>query len=852
MIPSVASYLQRAVPSLDGNAALGQRLHSDSLARARAPSGSSESTILLALAAAGLLILPIAFALVQGEAEANEGALEGPNGVHVYPTVNNVFQPAQLTLLDIPSGGYPSPLFGATSFSQKMLMFEEFGTQPMPSTYAEGAVRFPSVPDAQSVPEGASVEAFLAQPLFPAAMRESNYTDTNPWQTRIEQFLGRSLMHPPLEGRPEGEHFAHQRWSEFGPQVHVQSAMTGARTGLGLRDSLQMHGFSRGEFGPGGLYHVNPAGIAGSNRGIPVKFHPSMPTQDPLSVWTFDGTLPPKLLMARYGETILFRHHNMLPIDPAANRGFGLHTITTHEHNGHNPAESDGFANGFFFPGQYYDYRWPMIHAGYDSINTDASDPRCGTPDGNGGIINCRGEWRQTMSTHWFHDHMLDFTSQNVYKGNAAMMNYYSSIDRGNEAINDGVNLRLPSGSSLDWGNRDYDVNLVIGDKAWDRSGQLWFNPFQTDGFLGDRLLTNWQHQPFLDVRARKYRFRLLNGAVARYLKLALVDSRGRAVPFHMIANDGNIMEHSVAFDGTLGTRPGILPQQSIGERYDIVVDFSRFRPGERLYFVNLQEHTDGKRPSKVIPLADVVRGIYRPFARDNDGDGQADVWEGGDPCVGRFLELRVQAYSGTDLSMEPANYIAGRQKMIPLPRPTAAELAGARHRSFKFGRTGGTDEKPWTVKVDGSDGLAADPRVVSARVERGSLEIWSLENGGGGWSHPVHVHFEEAIILSKDGRRPPEWERWARKDMFRVGNEDDAADEIEVALRIRDFAGTYVEHCHNTTHEDMAMLLRWDVENPGQTLTIPCPIPSWDGCEYVDTAALPTARTGDGFGPTR
>ena len=77
-----------------------------------------------------------------------------------------------------------------------------------------------------------------------------------------------------------------------------------------------------------------------------------------------------------------------------------------------------------------------------------------------------RGDWKETMSTHWFHDHMLDYTAQNVYKGNAAMMNYYSSVDRGNEALNDGVNLRFPSGSSLDWGNRDYDVNLVIADKA--------------------------------------------------------------------------------------------------------------------------------------------------------------------------------------------------------------------------------------------------------------------------------------------------------------------------------------------------------------------------------------------------
>ncbi|WP_371922092.1 hypothetical protein [Pseudomonas sp. 31-12] len=32
-------------------------------------------------------------------------------------------------------------------------------------------------------------------------------------------------------------------------------------------------------------------------------------------------------------------------------------------------------ANAFFFHGQYYDYRWPIQLAGYDSINTDAQDP---------------------------------------------------------------------------------------------------------------------------------------------------------------------------------------------------------------------------------------------------------------------------------------------------------------------------------------------------------------------------------------------------------------------------------------------------------------------------------------------
>jgi hypothetical protein len=46
--------------------------------------------------------------------------------------------------------------------------------------------------------------------------------------------------------------------------------------------------------------------------------------------------------------------------------------------------------------------------------------------------------------------------------------------------------------------------------------------------------------------------------------------------------------------------------------------------------------------------------------------------------------------------------------------------------------------------------------------------------------------------------------------------------------------------------------LLRWDAENPGQLTTMATPIPAWDGCSYINSAALPTARTGDGIGPRR
>ena len=67
------------------------------------------------------------------------------------------------------------------------------------------------------------------------------------------------------------------------------------------------------------------------------------------------------------------------------------------------------------------------------------------------------------------------------------------------------------------------------------------------------------------------------------------------------------------------------------------------------------------------------------------------------------------------------------------------------------------------------------------------------------------------------------------------------------MAIRFREFAGTYMEHCHNTQHEDSSMLLRWDLEHPGQFQLMPTPLPGWDGVQYVSSAALPTFRTDDG-----
>jgi FtsP/CotA-like multicopper oxidase with cupredoxin domain len=731
--------------------------------------------------------------------------------------------PARARDYDIPTGGAPSPTFGAAPFSQRLMLFEEFGTQPVPSAPCLTCTPLPAASGCAGTPNSAALDTFLRQPLSPLPTREANQSRGSYWANLVGACV-RPLATSSVEGRPPGEWFAHQRWEEFTPRVYFQSAQAGARANRGLRDAWQRHGYAVGEFRRnGGLYYNG-----GTARGTEVRFHPNFPVQNSNSVWTFDGTMPPKLLMARIGEPVLFRHFNALPVDPSANNGFGANTITTHQHNGHNPAESDGFAAAFFFPGQFYDYHWPMVLAGHDTINTGATDNRAGYPDGAGGITRIRGDWRETQSTLWFHDHMLDYTAQNVYKGNAAMMNIYSSIDRGREGLRcnyanaNNPNLCLPSGTALDWGNRDYDVNLVVADKAWDAAGQLWFNIFNLDGFLGDQVLVNWTWRPFMDVRARRYRFRILNGSVSRNFQLALVNQLGQPVPFHMIANDGNIMQHTVRFPNS---ESQTLPEQAIAERYDIVVDFSQFTPGARLYLVNLLEHRDGRRPGDTVPIAEAFSGRYQ-----------------GDPGVGRIMEFRVQAYGGVDRSMNPAMYEEGGRQMVPLPQVTQAEINSARRRTFEFGRTGNTDEMPWTIRVDGDVGLGFDPHRVSVATTNNRWEVWEFSSGDG-WAHPVHVHFEEGRILSRDGAPPPSWERGARKDVYRVGAGPHTTSRVEVLVRFREFLGTYMEHCHNTMHEDHSMLLRWDNRNPGQALAIPTPIADWEGVYYEPSLDLPTAQ---------
>jgi manganese oxidase len=593
----------------------------------------------------------------------------------------------------------------------------------------------------------------------------------------------------PIEGRPPGSVWAHQRYSEFEPGVGIEATQAPATTN----------------------YIYNPEVVSSLNSGInpshgmPLRFHRGLPIQAPNSVWTFNGTIPPKLVQGRYGEPLLFRHHNRLPADVTQNGGFGRHTISTHEHNGHHGAENDGFTGAFFFPNQFYDYHWPIVLAGHFSMNTAAGERMASTPNGSGGLINIPGDWHETMSTHWFHDHMFSFTAQNVYKGNAAMFNIYSGLDRGNEEIDDGVNLRLPSGTAKDWGNLDYDVNLMLADKAFDREGQLTFDIFNFEGFMGDVMTVNLAYKPYFEVERRKYRFRILNASVARFFKIAFANAAGAAQPMTWIANDGNLLPHPLIVTA--------LDEQGIAERYDIVIDFSNYAIGEKLHLVNLADHFDpeeggdlnGKKPIRDLTLAEALAGITP------------------DPCVGRFLEFRVVR--------DPARPDMSRVPSTLIPNPDLSAIPVARERTFVFGRdarqttfdVNTSAEGEWGIATNGGLTLSADYGRVSAAPQFGTREIWHLVNDGGGWDHPIHIHFEEGQILARDGSlsNVPPWER-GRKDVYRLR----PGGSVTLTMQFRDWGGMFMEHCHNTTHEDNAMLLRWEINQGGKPYLAPLPTP--------------------------
>ena len=706
---------------------------------------------------------------------------------------------------DVPTGTPPSPLFGAKKFVARMPRLDL--QHPVPMT---------------KLIRGQETDAVFGGTLAgePNARRLSYHTDfsTPPPGTTKADFTNPITGKGPIEGRPPGEVFAHQRWDEFFPKVG---------------------------------YVLSLSQLAANQSFFPNNG--SAPSLGPDAVWTYarghtnfntpSGMLPPPLFKGRYGEPIITRIYNNLPTNRSQNGGFGRNEHQLHFHNAHNGAESDGAANVHHFPGTFFDYRWSTTLARRDKINIDAGIATTGGPDGNGGIVRVAGDFREYQGTMWAHDHRFFFTAENVYKGMLMMINYYSAKDRGNEKLNDGTNLRLPSGSKLDYGNLDFDVNLIISDAALDPEGQLFFDIFTTDGMIGDLPLVNSVYAPYMEVLPRKYRFRILAASMSRFWKYAIAGPTGSAVPFQFIANDGNLVVDPIPLTE--------LDEQGIAERYDIVVDFSSFRPGDKLHLVNRLKQTSGNKPDGAVSLARALRGD------DND------------PVLGAILQFRVVSQlesvdaPGTILRStdpDPSMVPATLTEQIPIVAPV-------RTRLVEFGRSGNGDSRdpktgectpdcsevvsnfPWTIRINGQEAHSMNANRVSLLIPKsGEIEHWTYVNGGGGWDHPIHLHFEEGITMNRGGAPIPATEKLVRKDVWRLR----PGGQVQFQVQFGEYGGSYVNHCHNTVHEDFALLMRIQLlvsditgsnPNPPQIMVTNTPNPTEYGVVFTTPEIL---REGD------
>ena len=88
------------------------------------------------------------------------------------------------------------------------------------------------------------------------------------------------------------------------------------------------------------------------------------------------------------------------------------------------------------------------------------------------------------MSTLWYHDHRVDFTSQNTYKGLVGFHCLFSEVgsntgDTGDET----TGFRLPSFPS-------FDIPLAFADKIFDPDTASWCSTCST--WMASWVISSW------------------------------------------------------------------------------------------------------------------------------------------------------------------------------------------------------------------------------------------------------------------------------------------------------------------------------------------------------------------------
>ena len=540
--------------------------------------------------------------------------------------------------------------------------------------------------------------------------------------------------------------------------------------------------------------------------------------------WQFAGGLP--RINAEYGQPVIVRFTNTLDRRTGLDaQDFGApdRSFLTHLHNGHTAPESDG--------NPHYSMRFGPKDKGYGPGKW-CDNLYLNWPAG--------GDDSEKQSFFWFHDHRMDHTGSNVYKGMVGLYPIYDpKLDNGDER----TGLRLP-GVRREVGGTfevDYDIPLAFTDYRFDDGvtahhdihdaeftlknsgahpewwGKTFYKHFPNHGFVGDVFTVNGTAYPVLEVKRRRYRLRFLDASISRIYELALMSStlgpkaakdlnlKGdtelqgqwripdgqQCMTFTQVASDGGVLPFAVK-RGSFELWPA--------KRREFVVDFTRYldgsptKKGDVIYLTNVMKMPDGRMwsnssrfspdPNYKVPVIKIVIGDDAP-----------------------------------DDSVMPAD----NQPLRPLPPldPNWKNMLNER-LVFEVKRGSAGGETEWLI-----NGRPFDPtrpetslrnpagKTPPAQQKVGSGNVWEIRNGGGGWVHPFHLHMEEHRTVMRNGRDvtargsdPAHPDDYSREDLVAL----DPSESTIVYRRFRDFTGPYVGHCHNLAHEDHAMMFGWEI----------------------------------------
>ena len=259
-------------------------------------------------------------------------------------------------------------------------------------------------------------------------------------------------------------------------------------------------------------------------------------------MWTYDGSFPGPTIRRPTGERTRVRFEHRLPREAGE--------LSIHLHGGHNRCTEDGHPGG-------------LTATQPASLYCDIAPGLSDAESGNDLLIFPGGARtyhydlmedgaQERASMQWYHDHRLDRTARNIWRGLAGMW----ILDDDFEA-----SLPLPRGSR--------DIPLMLADRSFDARNQLT-KPYPerrppNDGITGERILVNGAVLPHHRVRPLRYRIRVLNASQFRSYDLRL----SGGLPMIQIATDAGLMPQPVRRSKIL-----IGP----GERAEFIVDFAAAR----------------------------------------------------------------------------------------------------------------------------------------------------------------------------------------------------------------------------------------------------------------------------------